>query len=562
MKKLRWQLIIILLTGLVVGVLLLGEQPVAGPQLKPEPVQGGIYTEALVGSLQRLNPVLDYYNAVDRDVDRLIYSGLIRFSEHGLPEADLAESWGISQDGTFYNFTLRSDAIWHDGQPVTSDDVVFTIELLREGGGVVPEDIQLFWQTVEVISLNAQNLQFQLPEPYAPFLDYLAFGILPQHLLGDLSFEQLIDSQFNLHPIGSGPFQVTRVLTEGNSINGVALTAFQGYYGKTPFIEQIILNYYADPTQALAAYQEGAVQGINRVTPDILMDVLNEPDLAVYTGRLPEISIILLNLDNSETPFFQEVEFRQALFSGLNRQWIIDRLLGGQAVITDLPILPGTWAYYDGHSQVEFDADQARLMLKEAGYEITGDSPTVREKEGRPVSFTLLYPDDENHRAIAESIQSDWTSLGLEVAIEAAPYDQLVNDRLARRDYQAALVDLNLARSPDPDPYPFWNQVQITNGQNYSQWDNRMASEYLEQARVEPDQAERKRLYYNFQVVFSQEIPALPLFYPVYVYAVDYEVQGIRMGPLFDSSDRLANVVEWFMEARLSSQSGNVDESP
>ena len=142
MKKLRWQLIIILLTGLVVGVLLLGEQPVAGPQLKPEPVQGGIYTEALVGSLQRLNPVLDYYNAVDRDVDRLIYSGLIRFSEHGLPEADLAESWGISQDGTFYNFTLRSDAIWHDGQPVTSDDVVFTIELLREGGGVVPEDIQ------------------------------------------------------------------------------------------------------------------------------------------------------------------------------------------------------------------------------------------------------------------------------------------------------------------------------------------------------------------------------------------------------------------------------------
>jgi hypothetical protein len=119
---------------------------------------------------------------------------------------------------------------------------------------------------------------------------------------------------------------------------------------------------------------------------------------------------------------------------------------------------------------------------------------------------------------------------------------------LEPRAYQAALVDLNMARSPDPDPYPFWHQAQITGGQNYAQWDDRQASEYLEQARVEQDVAERKRLYDNFQVRFANELPSLPLFFPVYNYAIDDKVQGVTVGPLYDASDRLANAARWFLE--------------
>ena len=138
----------------------------------------------------------------------------------------------------------------------------------------------------------------------------------------------------------------------------------------------------------------------------------------------------------------------------------------------------------------------------------------------------------------------------MKVDLEAVAYDQLVNERLAQRTYQAALVDLNLSRSPDPDPYPFWDQAQATGGQNYSQWDNRMVSEYLEQARVTIDITERTRLYNNFQVIFSQELPSLPLFYPMYTYAVSNEVKGVSMGPLFDTSDRFATIMEWYFTAR------------
>jgi peptide/nickel transport system substrate-binding protein len=130
------------------------------------------------------------------------------------------------------------------------------------------------------------------------------------------------------------------------------------------------------------------------------------------------------------------------------------------------------------------------------------------------------------------------------------PYDQLAVDFLASRNYQAALVDLDLSRTPDPDPYPFWHQAEATGGQNYSQWDNRPASEYLEQARVTADYTLRTRLYRNFQVVFAKELPALPLFAPVYSYGVDSQVQGVQIPSLYDPSDRLATFTGWYLLTR------------
>jgi peptide/nickel transport system substrate-binding protein len=114
--------------------------------------QGGVYTEGLVGSLGRLNPLLDWNNPADRDVDKLLFSGLVRFDERGLPHADLSESWGVSQDGTIYNFTIRPNAVWHDGTPVTSDDIIFTIEMMKSAGSLYPQDIKDLWSRVKVAS--------------------------------------------------------------------------------------------------------------------------------------------------------------------------------------------------------------------------------------------------------------------------------------------------------------------------------------------------------------------------------------------------------------------------
>lgn len=553
MKKLRWQLIIIFLTGLVVGILLLGEQPTV-QTLAPEPVQGGVYTEALIGAPQRFNPLLDSYNAVDRDVDALVYSGLVKFDSRGVPHPELAESWGISQDGKTYNFSLRPGVTWHDGEPFTADDVLFTIEMIREGDGLIPEDIKAFWQEVEVKVFSDLSLQFVLPEAFSPFLDYLTFGVLPQHILGDRSFSEMVEDDFNLSPVGTGPYRFERVVVENGQISGVLLSANQNFYKDPPYIEQIVLNYYPDAPSALEAYRQGIVQGIGLVSLDILDAALAEPNLAMYAMRKPELSMVIFNLNNPEVEFFQDADVRRALLMGLNRQWMINSILKGQAIIADGPILPDTWAYYPKTERVEFDRDAAINLFREAEYIVTGEENPVRAKEDVALSFELLYPDTELHARLAEAIQANWRELDVDVTITAVPYEELVNVNLEDRLFEAALIDLNLTRTPDPDPYPFWDQAMATGGQNYSQWDNRIASEYIEQARVVADLAERERMYRNFQVIFGEELPALPLYYPIYNYGVDYSVQGVSVGPLYDSSDRFNTVADWFLLAKRTLQ--------
>jgi peptide/nickel transport system substrate-binding protein len=555
MKRLRWQLLIIFLTGLVVGILLLGEQrPLEtsnSPAATPTPIRGGAYTEALVGSLQRLNPLLDRYNQVDRDIDRLIFSGLVRFDARGVPQPDLAAAWGVSVDGTLYNVSMRKNAVWHDGKPVTADDVLFTIDLMRSGGEVVPVDLQEFWKGVEAVKLSDSDIQFRLPESFAPFLDYLTFGVLPNHLLGGKTLADILNDPFNLAPVGSGPYRFNRLIVENDTISGLALSAFKEFYQAPPYIDELVLRYYGDGPAALQAYRDGQVQGIGQVDREILPEVLSESGLALYTAREPKLALVLFNLNNPDVAFLQDKQVRKALLAGINRQRIIDRVLQGQAIQADGPILPGTWAYYDGIKPVEFDPEKAQALLKEAGFIFANEGDAVRSNQDKKLSFSLLYPDTPEHRAIAEAIQAGWSDLGVEVTLEALPYDQLVSERLVDRSYQAALIDLNLSRSPDPDPYPFWDQAQASgSGQNYAQWDNRMASEYLEQARIAVDLNERAKMYRNFQVVFQEELPALPLFYPVYSYAVTREVQDVRTGPFFDPSDRFSNIPEWNLANR------------
>jgi peptide/nickel transport system substrate-binding protein len=509
MKQLRWQILIVTLALAAIAVLLISQPTtlVAPPEVEVQPVSGGVYTEALVGRFGRLNPVLDYYNTADRDVDRLLFRGLIQFDDRGVPQGDLAESWGISADGSVFNFSIRSNAVWHDGQPVTSRDVIFTAQLLSQPNAPLPEDVRKLWQQVEMLELDERTVQFRLPEPFAPFLDYLAFGLLPSHLLGELSLDALVNADFNLQPVGNGPYRLESVLSENGEISGVALRAFEDFYAGRPFIDQVVFRYYPNEQAALAAYRNGDVQGISQVSGEVLIEALKQPGLNVHTGRMPQLYLIYFNLDNPSLPFFQEKALRHAFLQGLNRQQMLDEHLNGQGLIADGPIFPGTWAYYEDMPRLEYDPDAALQAIRAAEYTIPASGGSVREKDGIALSFEMVYPDEPLYALLAESIRQDWARLGIDVQLKAVTYEALLNDYLGPRTYQAALVMLNMARSPDPDPYPFWDEAQATGGQNYAKWQDRQASEFLERARVSTDLAERARNYRNFQVRFANDLP-------------------------------------------------------
>ncbi len=328
-----------------------------------------------------------------------------------------------------------------------------------------------------------------------------------------------------------------------------------------PFIEQVVFRYYPTSADALEAYQQGDVLSVSQVTSDVLNTVLEEPNLSLYTSRMPQMSFVLFNLNNSEVPFLQNAKVRRALMLGTNRPYLINTFLQGQAIIADGPILPNSWAYYDGTERFEYDPEAAVNLLKGEGYVIPSGGGEVRAKEAETLAFTMMHPDDTVHTQIAEALRDGWAAIGVRVDLQAVPYDKLVLDSLASRTYQAALIDLNLSRTPDPDPYPFWHQAEATGGQNYSQWDDRAASEYLEQARVTADYTLRTRLYRNFQVVFAKELPALPLYVPVYSYAVDSQVQGVQIGALYDPSDRLTTFSNWYLLTRRALEQTDVPTS-
>jgi peptide/nickel transport system substrate-binding protein len=559
MKQLRWQILVVLVTLGIVAVLLFSQQsPTTTGPILPQPEQGGVYTEGLVGSLGRLNPLLDWNNTADRAVNRLLFTGLVRFDEQGLPQADLAEAWGVAQDGTVYNFSIRQNAVWHDGTPVTSDDVLFTIDRMKSAGSLYPQDIKDLWGKIEVTKLSDKVLKFTLPEPFVPFMDYLAFGVLPKHLLEAIPADQMPDAEFNINPVGTGPYKFDHLIVDDGQITGVVLTVSDSYYGTAPFIEQVVFRYYEASADAMDAYQQGDVLSVSQITSDVLGTALEEPNLSVYTSRLPQISFVLFNLNNPEVAFLQDPKLRRALMLGINRPYLVNTFLQGQAVLADGPILPSSWAYHDGVEHFEYNPDEAINILKSEGYVIPAEGGDIRAKEGTRLSFTMLHPDDEVHTRIAETIRDEWAAIGVGIQLQAVPYDKLASDFLASRKYHAALVDLNLARTPDPDPYPFWHQAEATSGQNYTQWDNRAASEYLEQARVTADYTLRTRLYRNFQVVFSKELPALPLFAPVYSYGVDSQVQGVQVAPLYDPSDRLATFSSWYLLTRRALEQTDV----
>lgn len=549
MKKLRWQILIAIIALGAVALLLFG-QTQADPIFDDQPTAGGVYVEGLVGTPIRFNPLLDTYNQVDRDVDNLIYSRLIRFDSWGNPQPDLAQSFGVSINGDIYNIQLRENAVWHDGTPVTTADIMFTIGLMRNAEMPVPADVVELWNSVEVVAFDALNLQIRLPEPYAPFIDYLAFGVLPSHILGDKTAAEIINDPFNLQPVGSGPYKLAELRAEDGQITGVVLEAFEDYYLGQPLLEQFAFRYFSSADQALTAYRSGEILGIGEVGLDAIDDVLAEPGLNIYSARLPEITMVIFNLNNPEVPYFQETDVRKALYLALNRPWMIDQAVDGQAMIAHGPILAGTWAYYDGLTKYEYDPVEAANLLRSADYGLSADG-IVREKEGVRLSFEMVFPDTPTHTRLAVLIQEYWAEIGVVVNLTPVAPDILVRDYLQTHNYEAALVDLSLSDSPDPDPYPFWHQALIANGQNFSQWDDRRASEYLENGRVTPNRGERTRLYKNFQIHFSRELPALPLFSPVYNYAVDDEITGIQIGPLYDPSDRFNSVVNWSLGAPL-----------
>lgn len=550
-RYLRWQAVIALLGVILLAALLRYSAYNFTSVTVPE--RGGTLVEGMAGNPQYLNPLFSQYNQVDEVLCALLFNGLTRLDERGNVVPDLADTLTIAPDGLTYDFRLRSGLYWHDGVPVTAADVLFTIGAIQSDDFPGVSWLRMFWQAVEVSAPDGPDglaVRFQLQQPLATFLDYTTIGLLPAHLWEKVPVAEMMASQFNTRPVGTGPFQLSQITATRAELN-----ANPRYHGPAPYLAGIKFRFYPDHQSLLPAYDRGEIDAISWVWPEDIPEASKRQDLQLFTAPLAGYTLVYLNLQNTNVPFFQETAVRQALLYALDRQALLDTLENGQGLVAHTPILPGSWAYDPQVKQYEFNPEEAKRLLEEAGW-ADSDGDGVRDRDGIALRFVLLGKD----QAWLDALSSAWTAIGVQAVPQAVTLAGLTRDFLAPRTFDAAIVSWEL--SGDPDPYPLWHSTQAQNGQNFGGWSNRQADEASERARSINDRELRKSYYAQFQRVFTEEVPALLLYYPVYTYGVRSKIHNVQMGPLNSPADRFRAIADWYIVTkRITVSSAGLDSS-
>lgn len=536
----------------------------AAPTLPSRQLDPASLSEALVAPdcIVKLNPLLAGYNQADRDVSSLIFDGLMTTDPYGAAIPDLAaEPPRVSDDGLVYVVRLRADVQWHDGLPLTSADVAYTVGLMQDPAFPGPTDLYTFWRTVEFDAIDDHTVRFKLAQPLAAFADYLRIGILPEHVLRGTTAATLATHPFNLAPIGTGQYQFDTLIGDGQRLRGVRLR-FAATYAARPeardgyAFRQIIFRCYPTWQDAVAAFQRGEVNSISELPAEAIQQVRGLP-LTLHLSYRPALGAVIYNWANENVNFLRDPRMRQALARSVDRRGVVEKFMVDRAVTADSPILPLSWAYAPGTNCPTFDPNDPGAAKEALERVQIAPPPTPAPPDSTPdpnapaagsgprvYSFQLLVTNDAALAGMAQEIVNQWNALGLSVSlvvVEKATF----RERLIAGSFDAVLIELNLAPGADPDPYTLWRQSPADGGLNFGGLNERRLSEILEGARRTANGAYRVDLYREFQTLFCDRATALLLYYPVYYYATDPRLVGVQLGFMSEPSDRFRTLKAW-----------------
>jgi peptide/nickel transport system substrate-binding protein len=536
----RWPLLLVL--GLGVAAVLGFWYVATRPSGQEMPAPGGVYVEGVAGGPSRVNPLFASFNAVDVDLASLVFSGLVRLAADGHVVPDLAERWEVSDDGTTYTFELRQGLLWHDGEAFDASDVAFTLRATQDPEFRGDPALAALFRDVDISTPDHLTVVLTLPQPFAPFLAYATVGILPKHLLGGLDAEALYDSEFNQRPVGTGPFRLLEL-----SSNGAVLEGFPSYHLGQPYLERLELRFFRDEGELLTALRSRQIDGA-LFRPGLSADDVFFLDSQSYLSRyeLHTTGYLVIYL-NQEVEPFRDPRVRRALQHALDRDAVAQVALAGQGLPVDSPIPPDTWAYRGAPDAFRFDRAQAEALLDGAGWR--RGSRGLREKDGEALRFTLVTNDEPPRVAAAQEVARQWAELGIEVTVAASGSTELLQEILVPQEFEAVLFGLETGA--DPDPYPLWHSTQMgEDGRNLAGFSHAEADRLMEEARLTTDVAQRVLLYQRFQEIFVEELPVLLLYSPAYSYVVDIRFQGLNPGVLVAPASRFRDVHLWFTETR------------
>jgi peptide/nickel transport system substrate-binding protein len=505
------------------------------------PAYGGTYVEGVTSSAQYLNPVLAA-TRVDDDVVRLVFSGLSRYRSDGSIQGDLAQTFSTSEDGKVWTFEIRDDARWHDGKPVISDDVVYTVALLQDTAYV--GQYSDAFRGVKVERVDDRIVRFTLPDAYGPFAASTTVPLLPSHLLAKVDYAALPRVAFNQHPIGSGPFRVVEV-----DSRQTVLARNDSFYRTRPdrtrpYLDRLVLRSYPGTSEALTALGRGEIDGVGGLSTGDAERARGLENVNLYSFGTNDFTALFLNL-RPDRPTFRDRTVRQAIAKAIDRGRVLQVSADGRGAVADEFVPQASWAYIRDVTRYTRSLEEARTMLDEADWK-DHDGDGVRDRAGVKLAFAITTSNEPARVDAALQISEDLAEIGMRVELKAMPFTELIQSAARERAYDALLIGISV--SGDPDPYSFFHSSEIRPpGNNFSGYSTFTMDRSLEAARRTTDQGKRRELYTTVFQTIATEVPVVFLYFSDYLYAQSRQVQGLKIAPISDPRERFWNAEDWYV---------------
>lgn len=490
---------------------------------------GGTYREGVIGEIQGVNPILPKSSA-STDLNRLIFSGLTRVGPNRQIEPDLAARWEISSDAKTYTFYLKPNLKWHDGKPVSAADIAFTIGLIQDPDTRSP--LAANWQGVKVEVVNDSTLRLVLPKTFTPFLASTTVGILPKHILKSIKASNLAIDEFNLRPIGTGPFKTKYIDTNAEYLE---LDANHKYTHGAPMLDKIRLVRYENPTDMVAGVAKRQIDGMGTLAIDSAKELRNFPSFKVESYRMPAYVGVFFNLKNST---LADLRVRQGLAYATDRNKLVQEVLAGEASVNQFPIPPGYPGFNPSATHYLFSRASATHALSQ--------NPTFAAD--KKLKFNLVTINSAELVAVANELKSNWAKLGVQINVVAVDAKSLHQNYIRPRNYDILLYGENLG--VDSDVYSFWHSSQIDDpGLNITSYKSAEADKFLESGRIAKDPTNRHNKFAAFVNTWSRDLPAIILYSPHYIYARTNQLIDDQSTKITEPADRWYGVEKWAIKS-------------
>lgn len=502
---------------------------------------GGTYAEGVVGRLETLNP-LQASSSVEVAASRLMFSSLYRYDATGSLRSDVATSMDISQDGETYTVKLRDDVMWHDGENLTADDVVFTIETIKNPDSLSRASLRANWQDIGAKVLDERTVQFSLPS-YAAFPHALTFPIVPKHLLASVEPAVIGESSFATSPVGSGPF-VFRLLQNADVINGhktVHMVANEDFYKGPAKLSRFELHAYPNEDALLSALRSTEITAAADISSSNF-DKINDATYDIESHTLDNGVYMLINTNNS---ILKDAAVRRALQHGIDTDKVRE-VVGGDVPALGLPFLSSHYEGRDIPTAPKYNLAEARSILDRAKWKLSNG---VRKKGKTELALTLKTTANPQYEEAVKEVARQIRELGIKVDVTVidttAPGANFIQDTLQQRNYDLLVYELPIGA--DPDVYAYWHSSQLgSTGYNFTNYSNAVSDAALASARDRVDERLRRAKYITFAKQWLKDAPAVGLYQQVSTYAHFNRAEAMRDdAKLVISSDRYANVVDW-----------------